>query len=479
MKNPGTTRPAPTLRVVTLDAQGLGDRSYLVCDAEQAVVIDAQRDPLVYLQEVEKLGVRIAAVLETHIHNDYVSGGLALARTTGAAYGIPAGEPVSFEDECRCLQDRDELRAGALLVTAIATPGHTDHHLAYRIEAVGSADSDGVVCTGGSLLVNSTGRTDLLGPLLAESLARAQWRSVRHLLNTLPAGTRVLPTHGFGSFCSASRTAGGEAHSAGTIGEQLAGNPAARLEEEEFVAALLADPPPIPAYYRHMGPINRKGAPAPLFEPVAVLAKADVVEALLGPRRVVDLRQRRTFANGHLPGSLNLELGANLTSYLGWLVPFETDLVLLGSDEADIAEARRLLAAIGREDLWGAACFADAIEARSASEATVLKSYPVASFFDLAAAWKEHPGSHLQVFDVRHSYEWRAGHISGARHFPVQELAGKKPEVATSQQIWVHCGAGFRAAAAASLLSGWGYAPVLVDDTWEHALASGLPVEGE
>ncbi|MGA3351663.1 MAG: MBL fold metallo-hydrolase [Acidimicrobiales bacterium] len=460
------------MTVVTFDAPGLGDRSYLISDGEVAVVVDPQRDTSGYLQEAEKLQVAITAVLETHIHNDYVSGGLALARATGATYAIPAGEPVAFADERRALDGGDSFFAGRLGITAIATAGHTDHHLAYlvRIDDPDQGDSAGdkVVCTGGSLLVNATGRTDLLGLALAEKLARSQWRSVRNLLTTLPAETPILPTHGFGSFCSATPTSGVTAAGA-TIGQELAQNPAALLDEEEFVTAVLSELPPIPAYYRHMAPLNRKGAPAPLFQSVRLLDIEALEAAVGGEIWVVDLRQRRAFAGGHLPGSLNLELGSNLTTYLGWLVPWESEIVLLAEDEAGLAQARRLIAQIGRDELYGAAFWG-----RDRDPGRIL-SYPVASFSDLAAAWKDRVGSELQVLDVRHHQEWSAGHIEGASHKPVQEFAAGKPDL-PGGQIWVHCGGGFRAAAAASLLSGWGASPVMIDDSWENALVSGLPI---
>ncbi|MGD0944292.1 MAG: MBL fold metallo-hydrolase [Acidimicrobiales bacterium] len=483
MRNFGATRQVASMTVATFDAVGLGDRSYLIGDGEVGVVVDPQRDPFPYLQEAEKLGIAITAVLETHIHNDYVSGGLALARATGATYAIPAGEPVSFPDELRALDDGDSFLAGSLEITAIATAGHTDHHLAYLVKladtAKGGEGGGHVVCTGGSLLVNATGRTDLLGLPLAEDLARSQWRSVRRLLATLPTDTRVLPTHGFGSFCSATPT-GGDVDAVATIGQQLARNPAALLDEEEFVATLLANLPPIPAYYRHMAPLNRKGPQAPSFEPVPVLDAAALEGAIRGPACVVDLRQRRVFAAAHLRGSLNLELAANLTTYLGWIVPFESELVLLAEDEAEIAEARRLIARIGRDDLSGAALWASAVPAPGGTAVAGgerLGSYPVASFSDLAGEWAEGgESSRLQVLDVRHPHEWRAGHLLGARHIPLQELAHRRSEVPATGQIWVHCGAGFRSAAAASLLSGWGASPVLIDDAWEHAAAAGLPI---
>ena len=481
MRNAGPSEKLASIRVETFDATGLGDRSYLIADGEVGVVIDPQRDPVVYLHEAEKLGITITAVLETHIHNDYVSGGLALCQATGATYVIPAGEPVSFRDEFRAFDDGDTLRAGSLEITAIATAGHTDHHLAFLVKPANPANGDGlgeqVVCTGGSLLLSSTGRTDLLGVPSAEDLARSQWRSVRHLLATLSDDTRVLPTHGFGSFCSAAPGAG-NLDAGATIASERGCNPAALLDEEAFVASVLTNLPPVPAYYQRMAPLNRKGPKAPSFEPVRMLEPAEVEDALLAGSWVVDLRGRRLFAAGHLLGTLNLELGVNLTTYLGWIVPWEREIVLLGEEEAEIAEARRLIARIGCDELAGAALWHRV--AHDQNPATVGKerfaSYRVATFSDLAANLGGDPASELQVLDVRHLHEWQTGHIRGARHIPLPELVGHRDEIAKTGDVWVHCGGGFRAAAAASLLSGWHASPVLVDDVWEHAQVAGLPV---
>lgn len=469
---------AGSMTTVTFDAAGLGDRSYLLSDGEQAVVVDPQRDLSPYLQEALELGVDITAVLETHIHNDYVSGGLALSRATGATYAIPAGEPVSFSHECRALEDGEILLAGRLEVTAIATAGHTAHHLAYRIEGPGGATGgETVVCTGGSLLVNATGRTDLLGLDLAEALARSQWHSVRRLLTTLPPGARVLPTHGFGSFCSAA-PAGGDTAETATIGHELEQNPAALLDEEEFVKTLLAKLPPIPAYYRYMAPLNRQGQAAFELGPVRELDADDLDAAIGGAEWVVDLRPRRAFAARHRLGTVNLELGLNLTTYLGWLVPWESGLVLLAEDPVGIAEARRLIARIGRDDLAGRALFATAVAATGDAGADDARfgSYPVADFSELAHAWSDRSAPGPLVFDVRHPHEWQESHILGAHLVPLQELVGRQPEVPSGVPLWVHCGAGFRAAAAASLLSGWGASPIMIDDAWTNAVESGLPI---
>ena len=256
----------------------------------------------------------------------------------GATYAIPAGEPVSFPDEGTALQDGGSFRVGRLEVTAIATAGHTDHHLSYLVGLRDSA-ARRVVCTGGSLLTGATGRTDLLGPELAEPLARSQWRSVRRLL-TLPRDTLIYPTHGFGSFCSATPACDG-ASAVATVGEQLELNPAAVMDEDQFVTSMLADLPPIPAYYRYMAPLNRKGPLAPEFEPLRLLGHNGLTDAVQRAAWVIDLRRRRGFAAEHLRGTLNLELGTNLATYLGWVVPFESPFILLAEHEDEIAEARR------------------------------------------------------------------------------------------------------------------------------------------
>ena len=242
---------------------------------------------------------------------------------------------------------------------ALATAGHTDHHLSYLVSlAEGDGSSAPVVCTGGSMLLGSTGRTDLLGVEKAEPLAHAQWRSVRRLLTTLPPDTRIYPTHGFGSFCSSTPSAG-DVLAASTIAEEGQKNPAALMDEDVFVVAVLANLPPVPAYYRYMAPLNRRGPLAPRLEPVALLDGARLAEAVKDSEWVVDLRHRRRYAAEHLRGTLNLELGGNLATYLGWLVPFESRFILVAEHEAEVTEARRLVASIGREEVFAAALWPD------------------------------------------------------------------------------------------------------------------------
>jgi glyoxylase-like metal-dependent hydrolase (beta-lactamase superfamily II)/rhodanese-related sulfurtransferase len=462
--------PSPaSLQAVSFDAPGLGDRSYLVHDGWVGVVVDPQRELERYLLAAESLGVRITHVLETHVHNDYVTGGLALAREVGAAYVLPEGEDLAFADECTTVGDGALMRTGSVRIRALWTPGHTANHLAYLLES--ESGGPGLACTGGSVLHASVGRTDLLGLDRADELATAQWHSARRLLTDLDPAVQLLPTHGFGSFCSASPKVrapqGGHQGGHATVAEESARNPAMRAAVAEFVRGLAQERPPVPAYYRYMAPINRSGPSRPHYGPVTRLAPAEVAQLLADGAPVTDLRPRRVFAAGHRRGALNIELGDNLTTYFGWVVPFEAPYTLVVADDDDVQMATHLLARIGREHATGYV-LADDLEDEGNHR------YPVATFADLAQTVGHGPEPF--VLDIRHGAEWRSSHLAMAHHVPLPELPAWRPTLPDDREIWVHCAAGFRAAIAASQLSAWGLGPVLVDDAFEHAADVDLEV---
>jgi glyoxylase-like metal-dependent hydrolase (beta-lactamase superfamily II) len=188
--------------VLTLDSSGLGDRSYVVHDGRTALVVDPQRD----IDRVERLaaehGLTITHVAETHFHNDYVSGGIELARKHGAAYIVPSGFDIQYA--AIQVDDGDAFTVGGLKVEVIHTPGHTPNHMSYAVRI----GDNSVVFTGGGLLYGSVGRPDLVSPDLTVKQAHDQWHSAQRLADKLDDDTAIFPTHGFGSFCSATQTQG-------------------------------------------------------------------------------------------------------------------------------------------------------------------------------------------------------------------------------------------------------------------------------
>ncbi|MEU6506040.1 MBL fold metallo-hydrolase [Streptomyces sp. NPDC046942] len=446
----------------TLEIAGLGNRSYLAGGERTAVVIDPPRDIEQVIAAAARRGVRISHVVETHLHNDYVTGGLELARVTGAAYLVPAAARVSYERVSVHDGDRWEIEATAgLALRALATPGHTPHHTSYVLEAGGTAVA---VFTGGSLLIGTVGRPDLVEPRLTEGLARAQYASAHRLAAELPDETAVLPTHGFGSFCSSSQAEGEST----TIGKEKAANEALTRDVDTFVADLLAGLDDVPAYYAHMGPANADG-PAPVdLTPPAVADAEEIADRLAAGEWVVDLRNRVAFAENHLAGSFNVEAEGQLATYLAWLIPWGKPVTLLAESPEQLAAAQRELVRVGIDR---PAAAATGEPADWVGDGEALASFPRATFADLAARSRDG----VVVLDVRRASERAAGFIEGSVHIPVHALHSRIGEVPAGQ-VWVHCAGGMRAAIAASLLDAAGREVVAVDDSFASAETAGLTV---
>ena len=446
--------------IIAVETPSLGDRSYLVHDGEVAFVVDPQRDIDRILDLAGREGVRITHVLETHIHNDYVTGGWALAQQVGAQYLVNAEDAVSFERVP--VRDGDVIVISpSLRVRVLHTPGHTFTHLSYVLEG-----EEPAVFSGGSLLFGSTGRPDLLGAAHTHELARHQHSSAHRLAGELTDDTRVMPTHGFGSFCAAT-SAGGDV-TASTIGRERAVNPVLSQDEQDYVAAVLAGLDAYPAYYVHMGPANAAGPVAADLTPPERADKDELRRRLQAGEWLVDLRHRTLFAAGHVPGTVNLGLDGQFATYLGWLIPWGTPVTLLGETPEQVAVAQRELVRIGIDQPAAAATggprdWTDDVPA----------TLPRATFADLAQV-RHHRD--VAVLDVRRVGEWRDGHLVGAVHIPIHELLTRLDDVPAGE-VWVHCASGYRASIAASILAAAGRHVVAVDDTYAtSAGAAGLPI---
>ena len=463
-----TTTDHPT--IVPIETPTLGDRSYVVHDGEVAFVVDPQRDIDRVLAVLQEHDVRLTDVFETHIHNDYITGGLALAQRTGAAYHVNADDDVSFERTP--IRDGDTVKIGPWMrVTAISTPGHTFTHLSYALSdaspkgATTGVDASICVFSGGSLLFGATGRPDLLGEEHANALARRQHASAHRLVGLLPADADLFPTHGFGSFCAATQSDATES----TIGQEMESNPVLTQDEETYVQELLEGLGAWPAYYAHMMPANAEGPSEPDLSPPATADAAELRRRIEAGEWVVDLRNRTAFAAGHAPGTLNFGIDGGFATYLGWLIIWGTPVTLLGETSEDVAEAQRELVRIGID--------------RPAAHATggpadwsdgELASFPTATFADLEQV-RHH--REVVILDVRRADEYRSTRIAGAHNIPIHELPARVAEVPAGE-VWVHCASGYRASIAASLIDASGRTLVAIDDSFENAEKVGLHLVG-
>lgn len=433
--------------VTSFRTPGLGDQTHLLTHDGMGILVDPQRDIGRFVDAAAGKNVELRFVVETHLHNDYVSGAEQAALRTGAELVLPAAAAPAYQHTPAFhLEDLDG--GAGLVLRPVHTPGHTPEHTSYLVLIDGEPVA---LFSGGSLLVASAGRPDLLGPERARSLARLQHRSLRRLA-ALPPGTALYPTHGEGSFC----TATGAGRLTSTIGTELTGNPLLAIDDpEEFADTLLAAPMPIPVFYRHMGPANTLGVP-----PMPPVRVPDLDEPT---GHVVDIRPRHVQARGMLSGSYGIELDDDFGSWTGWLLPHDEPITLVAEPGQDVTEAVTQLAQIGIDTVQGVV--------RDLGQAAT-QTYRIADL----DAFVELLQPDAQLLDVRMPSEREQTRLEGAveRFLPDLFTQGIPTELDPERSVLVACASGRRAAIAAAYLAREGYRPIVLTGAGVPDIAAAL-----
>ena len=453
------------MRIEQFVIEGLGHLSTLIADDEAGVaaVVDPRRDVDVYLAAARARDLRISHVVETHLHNDYVSGGRELAALTGATHVIGAGAELRHDH--RPLADGEVFDVGALRFRALHTPGHTPEHVSYAVSDTGRADEPALLLTGGSLLVGAVGRTDLLGAANAVAYARDMHHSLHDVLLRHEDFVGVFPTHGAGSLCST----GIASTPFSTLGYERRHNRLLEpLEVDAFARALLAGQPTVPRYFARMRPMNQAGPP-PLggVIPAPPPLTTDAVRAAMdGGALVVDARGAASHALAHVPGSISIPAGSSFGTWLGWIVDPDRPLVLVLDRPEDADDLVRQALRVGHETILG--------QLQGGFRPWVERGLPIEStgrltVDDLAEAIAaESPAEAPFVLDVRQSSEFEDGHVPGAWHIRAGDLSERLDDLPRDRRIAVMCASGYRSSVAASLLRGAGFEDV----SW---VADGVP----
>jgi hydroxyacylglutathione hydrolase len=443
--------------VVPVVDEGLGNSAFLVDLADgRGLAVDASRDLRALRASAARRGLRIVYAADTHLHADFLSGAVQLAADDGAT--VLASRAGGREFPHRGLVDGDEVDLGGLTLRTLATPGHTQEHLAFEL-----LDDDRVlgVFTGGSLIAGSAARTDLVSPERTEELARAQYHSLQRLAE-LDDDVAVWPTHGAGSFCSALP----RAQRTTTIGIERAGNTLLRTDSEEaFVAQLLGSLGSFPPYFLTLGEVNRRGPELVRGESLPDLAIDEVKRQRAAGAEIVDVRPVPDFAAAHIPGSVSIPLRAEFATWLGWLLPASKPLVIVRDPDQDPAEILWQARKIGHDQLIG--------EVEGGVAGWIRSGHRIGSIPLVTAAQVEDAG----VLDIRQTGEFTAGHVPGATHVELGNLAEDPRAPGPPGPTVVMCGHGERAMGAASLLARAGRrdVSVLVGGPW--TTATGWPLE--
>ncbi len=463
----------------------LAQASYLIgCQATgEAIVVDANRDVAQYIDAAAEEGLRVTHVTETHIHADFVSGSRELATRTGAQLLLSdegdADWKYAFAAESRAtlLHDHDVFMVGNLKFEVLHTPGHTPEHLSFLVtDTPASAGPIGAI-TGDFVFVGDVGRPDLLEKAAKvmgtmEASARTLYSSLQRF-KQLPDHLQIWPGHGAGSACG--KALGAVPMS--TLGyEKIANWGLTITDEQMFVDAVLTGQPEPPKYFAEMKRINKQGPPLlGAFQRPPHLTLPALAGALAKGVIVVDSRPAAAFADGFIPGTINIPLNKSFNTWAGWLLPYETDFHLIAEDESAVLEAVRDLAMIGLDRITGYAT-PDVLAAYTATGAA-LRTMPQRTVSAVAAGLA---AGQVRVVDVRGATEYAAGHLSGVPNIPLGYLTEHLAELPKATPLVLHCQGGARSAIAASVLSANGFTNVINMTggfaAWE---AEGLAVELE
>jgi rhodanese-related sulfurtransferase len=418
----------------------------------EAAVVDPRRDVDTYIDEAREQGLRIAHVVETHLHADFVSGHRELADRTGAKIYFGAKAGAKFEHVP--VREGDEIRMGEVVLRFLETPGHTPESVSVLVVDRAVSEAPQAVLTGDTLFIGDVGRPDLLGATLsAQELAGMLYDSLHGKLLALPDSVEVYPAHGAGSLCG--RNISSETSS--TIGEQRRCNYALKpMPKEEFVRMMTTDLPEAPAYFARDVALNREGAPDldDLPEPKA-LSPRDVDEMQRAGAVVLDTRPSAQYSAGHVSGSLNIGLSGQFASWAGALVRPETPIILVAEEEEKVREACTRLARVGLENVAG--YLAGGILDWDGA-GLPLATIEQISVEELDARIRE--GRAGPVIDVRRPGEWQAGHIANAVHLPLNTLSQSAAAFPKDQPVAIICASGYRSSIATSLLEQQGFSRV-------------------
>lgn len=427
----------------------LAHASYLVGSEGIAAVIDPQRDVDIYLETARQKNLKIAHIIETHLHADFVSGHHELAERTGAQIYLGEGSGAKFPHTA--IKDGDTLQFGKCRFDFLSTPGHTVESICIAMTDLSDSSRPRAIFTGDTLFVGDVGRPDLSGDHTPQELAAMLYRSLHEKLLKFPDDTQVFPAHGAGSLCGRQMSA----ERSSTIGRERLTNYALQARSsEEFVRLLTDGLPPRPEYFGRDVELNRQGASAMNQIPPPLPVRAPEVFRMQAEGAIVlDTRPAMQFAVAHVPGSIHIALSGQYASWAARILGLDKQIILVGEDADHLRESQMRLARVGIEN--GKAYLEDGIAGWIAGgyELDYIPQISVQEFAELLAKEKDH----VAVLDVRERGEVEADAIQGSIRIPLGQLAGRTTELDPSKLLVVHCKGGYRSSIATSILRRAGF----------------------
>lgn len=429
----------------------LAEASYYIESNGVAAVIDPIRDYFAYLELAEKRNAKIMYIFETHFHADFVSGHIDLAKLTGAK--IIFGPGAQTEYSIYNAFDGEEFSLGKLTLEVLHTPGHTPESVCYLL--CDEAKLPQAIFTGDTLFVGDVGRPDLLGGTMSkEELAGMMFDSLRNKIMKLPDKVVVYPAHGAGSACG--KNIGKETQS--TIGLQKTSNYALQeMSKETFISKLVTDLPAPPAYFPFNAKLNKIGY-KPLVDVFGnsnhALSLSLFEQKMKQGAIVLDVRDAQEALKGFIPLSYHVGLSGDFAPWVGSLVPFDKEILLI-TEKGKEEEAILRLSRIGYDSVSGYLDGGFATWRTSGKDDFHAKNITAIEFKEKIK------NINCCVLDVRSESEQLTGSWPNAEKICLSKLEKSLDKLDKDKHWYVYCAGGYRSAMACVLLKNKGFAQVV------------------
>jgi glyoxylase-like metal-dependent hydrolase (beta-lactamase superfamily II)/rhodanese-related sulfurtransferase len=430
----------------------LAHAAYYIESKGEAAIIDPLREVDPYIKRAMFDHAKIKYVFETHFHADFVSGHLELKEKTGAdiVYG-PTAKPGY---EAIVAEDGQIFEVGDYKVKVIHTPGHTMESSCYLL--IDENGKEHGIATGDTLFIGDVGRPDLAQKVIAEltqdKLAALLFDSLRNKIMPLSDDLIIYPNHGAGSACGKNMSK----ETTDTLGNQKKVNYALRADmtKEEFIEELLDGLTEPPGYFPQNVMLNIKGyesfdkvmskSQIPL-NPKAFEAAANETDAV-----IIDVRHQSEFIKGHIPRSIFIGINGDFAPWVGALIVDVNQPILLVSPDDRIEEVITRLSRIGFDNVIGYLEGGFENWKHSGMDYDTLTSISAEEFA------KKYTDNKELIFDVRRDGEYKAEHVEGAKHTPLDYLNSHLSEFSNDKTFYVYCAGGYRSVIAASILKSRG-----------------------
>jgi hydroxyacylglutathione hydrolase len=426
----------------------ISEAAYYIESNGEAAIIDPLRDIEGYISLAKERNAVIKYIFETHFHADFVSGHIDLSNATGAP--IIYGPETKTAFPVYIAKDDETFVLGNLTIQVLHTPGHTLESCCYLLKDENNKDY--AVFTGDTLFVGDVGRPDLAQKgeeLTANDLAGIMYESLQQKILPLADDVIVYPAHGAGSSCG--KNIGAQTSS--TIGNEKQTNYALKVNsKEEFITAVTEGLTAPPQYFPVNAKINREG-----YESLeAVLEKAlkpltvQQVKVLMTDDNVIllDTRIAEEFTKGFIPGSIFIGLDGRYAEWAGSLLPFNKTFLI-------IAESGKEKESIIRLTRVGFSRFAGYIEGGFEAWNNAGENIDMIIGVEADELAMDIPhDDKLVVIDVRRETEYADGHVKNAVNMSLDSLTdpASMANLEDDQNLYIHCGSGYRSVIAASLL---------------------------